>query len=128
MKKLQCNTMQRLSIGGVLNGHKITDMAIWNRAMKIAERVALTLEERKTINYQEKGNGTVTWGHDDEGKPLPDFKDIEVEISLSDEMTALLKEFIDKKMKDGFSLSNPLDKAVMEVYSQLLNPASDVAE
>jgi len=123
MHKLKMNTLQRISTQGVLNQHKMTDLSEYNRALKIVDRVALTLDEEKQIGFIQHKNGNLTWGMDAEGVQIPDFKDIIAEIELSDEMAELLKKVIDAKIKGGVTLSSQTDKATMEVMAQLQDPA-----
>lgn len=123
MKKLSLGTLSRISVLGALNNHKIVELVKYNRALKIAERVELKSEEIKQINLVVKENGIVQWGMDDDGKTLPDFKDIVAEIELSDEMSEFLKEVIETKVKSGIVLSSTTDKALMDVYTQIQDPA-----
>lgn len=123
MKKLSLNTLQRMSILMALNGHKITDLGLYNRALKIVEVTELSQGEKEKINFVQRKDGSIVWGQDEAGNLLPDFKDIVKDIELSDDKSDFLKTVIEDKIKEGISLANPIDKATVEVQTQLIDPA-----
>jgi len=123
MKKLSLNTIRRFGILNALTSHKYNDIAKYNRALKIAERVELTKEEKETIQLREDSKtGTISWGKTEDGEPIEGFEDIVAEVELSDEMGELLKEIIEGRVKEGVTLSAPTDRALVEVNEQLLDP------
>ncbi len=122
-KKLSLNTIQRISVLGALNNHKFNEVVAFNRAFKIAEQIELKPEEKEVIHLLVRENGNITWGMDEEGKLIEGFKDPETDIELSDEKSDLLKEIIEKRVKDGITLSVSTDKALMDVYTQIQDPA-----
>jgi Trm5-related predicted tRNA methylase len=123
MRKLSLGTLQRISVLGSLNSHKFNELKAFNRAAKISEQMELKQEEREVLHLIVKDNGSISWGLDEEGNPIPDFKDVIVEIELSDEKSELLKSIIEQKIKDGVTLSSPTDKAISEVLAQISDPA-----
>jgi len=126
MINISLNTLQRVSVLGALNSHQINDVTTFNRASKILERIEITEDEKEKLNLKINPNGTISWGLDDDGKQIDNFEDIVKDIKLSDEMSDLLKVIIDKKISDGVKLSTIVDRALVDVYGQLTDPARNV--
>jgi len=122
MQKLSLNTLQRLSVIGALNGHKITNVTDFNKASRILEKVELNPDEKEKLNFKMKDDGAITWGQDDSGTPIEGFSDIIIDVELDDEKLKFLKEVIEDKIKLGSTLSSVIDRAVIEVHSQLSDP------